>query len=386
MKHNKHNAINEKRIHSFLTTLFENDIHAKRILSISNAVLGVIHSGALVIHLIGQGLSKVKGLCAKHAIKQIDRLFSNAKFDVWEYFATWVSYIIGSRKEVVIAIDWTEFDADDQSTIALYLITNHGRATPLIWKTVVKSKLKRWRNHHEDAVLVRLYEVLPPNVKVTILADRGFGDQKLYKLLKSLNFEFVIRFRQGIMVTNDKGERKTAKNWVPANGRIRLLRNAKVTGLKTDVPAVVCVKKKGMKEPWCLACSSSTMTGAFIVKLYSKRFCIEETFRDQKDIHFGMGLSATHISVPMRRDRMLFISAIAQVFLTLLGAAGESLGMDRRLKANTSKKRTHSLFTQGKHYYESIATLKEEYLKPLIEKFVQLIKEQHVFNEMFGII
>ncbi len=382
----KNNAINEKRIHSFLTTLFENDIHAKRILSISNSVLGVIHSGSLVIHLIGYGLAKVKGLCQKHAIKQVDRLFSNSKFDVWEYFYTWVSYIIGSRKEVVIAMDWTEFDADDQSTIALYLITSHGRATPLIWKTVVKSKLKGWRNHHEDTVLIRLYEVLPPNVKVTILADRGFGDQKLYKLLKSLNFDFIIRFREGIMVTNDKGERKIAKNWVPTNGRVRLLRNAKVTSLKTNVPTVACVKKKGMKEPWCLACSSSSMKGAFIVKLYSKRFSIEETFRDQKDIHFGMGLSATHISIPMRRDRLLFISAIAQVFLTLLGAAGESIGMDRRLKANTSKKRTHSLFTQGKHYYESIATLKEEYLKPLIEKFVQLIKEQHVFNEMFGII
>ncbi len=32
--------------------------------------------------------------------------------------------------------DWTEFDADNQSTIALYLVTKHGRATPLLWKTV----------------------------------------------------------------------------------------------------------------------------------------------------------------------------------------------------------------------------------------------------------
>jgi Protein of unknown function (DUF1524) len=31
------------------------------------------------------------------------------------------------------------------------------------------------------------------------------------------------------------------------------------------------------------------------VKLYGKRFTIEETFRDENDIHFGLGLSATHI-------------------------------------------------------------------------------------------
>ena len=141
-----------------------------------------------------------------------------------------------------------------------------------------------------------------------------------------------------------------------------------------------------MKEAWCLVCSHSTMAGDAIIKLYAKRFRIEETFRDQKDIRFGMGLSSTHISNPMRRDRILFIAAIAQTLLTLLGAAGESLGMDRMLKANTSKKRTHSLLTQGKHYYESIPKMKEVLLKPLIETFVQLIKQQAIFNDLFGII
>jgi hypothetical protein len=28
-------------------------------------------------------------------------------------------------------MDWTDFDADDQATLALSLVTNHGRATPL---------------------------------------------------------------------------------------------------------------------------------------------------------------------------------------------------------------------------------------------------------------
>jgi hypothetical protein len=51
-----------------------------------------------------------------------------------------------------------------------------------------------------------------------------------------------------------------------------------------------------------------------------------------------------HIRDTKRRDRMLLVSAMASVLLTLLGSAGESLGMDRLLKANTVKKRTHSLF------------------------------------------
>src|SRR6478752_6770785 len=70
-----------------------------------------------------------------------------------------------------------------------------------------------------------------------------------------------------------------------------------------------------------------------------------------------MGLSATRIGEPMRRDRLLLISAFATALLTLLGAVGESLGMDRLLKSNTSKTRTHSLFRQGCMLYDLIRNL-----------------------------
>jgi hypothetical protein len=70
-----------------------------------------------------------------------------------------------------------------------------------------------------------------------------------------------------------------------------------------------------------------------------------------------MGLGATPIGEPTRRDRLLLINAFAMVLLTLLGAAGESLGMDRLLKSNTSKTRTHSLFRQGCMLYELIPTM-----------------------------
>jgi len=54
-------------------------------------------------------------------------------------------------------------------------------------------------------------------------------------------------------------------------------------------------------------------------------------FRDIKDLRFGMGLSAVHLVEPGRRDRLLLVCALAGVLLTLLGAAGESLGMERRI-------------------------------------------------------
>jgi uncharacterized protein (DUF885 family) len=52
---------------------------------------------------------------------------------------------------------------------------------------------------------------------------------------------------------------------------------------------------KKMKESWCLATSRRSDTPRAIVKLYGRRFTIEETFRDTKNLRFGLGLSATHI-------------------------------------------------------------------------------------------
>ena len=39
-------------------------------------------------------------------------------------------YMLGARKCVEVAMDWTDFDADNQATIMLSLITRHGRTTP----------------------------------------------------------------------------------------------------------------------------------------------------------------------------------------------------------------------------------------------------------------
>jgi len=74
------------------------------------------------------------------------------------------------------------------------------------------------------------------------------------------------------------------------------------------------------------------------------------------------------------------------VLLTILGEAGESLGMERYLKANTSKKRTYSLFRQGVLYYLKIPVMKEEQLCPLIQRFSELLITQPLFAEVFGAI
>jgi len=375
-----------ERVRQFAEELFGEDLHAKRVLSLSHGVVGVLHAAAAGIHAIGQGLALARGTQPKHAIKQVDRLLSNPGVDPERLSAGWVAYVMAERTEAIVVIDWTDFDADDQTTCAINIVTTHGRATPLVWKTVDKSELAGRQHQLEDELIERLQQIVPRHVHLTLLADRGFGDQKRYDHLESMGWDYVIRFREDILVEDQNGLCKPARQWLLPTGRAKMLRGARVTGDKAQVGAVVVVQDKRMKEMWCLATSRTDLSASEVVKLYGRRFTVEENFRDTKDLRFGLGLSATHIGDCGRRDRLLLMVAMAQGLLTLLGAACEEVGLDRKLKANTVKRRSHSLFRQGSYWFQCIPTMREEWLRPLMEAFGRLLLGQAIFCEVFGVL
>ena len=171
--------------------MYDDDLHAKRVLSLANATLGALVSASLAIHAVGRGLAQAMGTLTKHGVKQVDRLLSNRGVDEWTSFEYWTPYVVGVRTEVVVAVDWTSFAADEQDTSVLAMVTGHGRATPLLWKTVASSTLRGNQRRYEYE-LIGSIAGRDAGVKVTVLADRGFADCKLfYVLATELGFEYV---------------------------------------------------------------------------------------------------------------------------------------------------------------------------------------------------
>jgi hypothetical protein len=359
-------------------------MHAKRVQSLAYATYGVMAGASLAVTVIGQTLAQARGTLMKSAIKQVDRLLSRQAIVVWDLFAMWVPEVVGKNKDILIAMDWTDFDGDGHTTLSFNLVTSHGRATPLLWLTVMKDDLKDRRNDYEDRCLTRLSEVLPKDAKVTILADRGFGDTKLFAYLPRLGFDYVIRIRGNIQVMAANGEKRLASGWTGKSGRAIKLKGAALTVAEVQVGAVVCVHAKDMKEPWCLATSKAAASGREIIAYYSKRWTIEPSFRDTKDIRFGMGMGALQIARPDRRDRLFLLNAFAIHLLTMLGAAGESLGMDRHLRTSTTKRRTHSLFRQGCILYDLMLNMPDIRLIPLLERFFELIQQSRAIAPLIA--
>jgi hypothetical protein len=191
-----------------------------------------------------------------------------------------------------------------------------------------------------------------------------------------------IRFRGCIFVTAPDGHRAPASQWVPAGGRARRILNARVTGQRYEVAAFVAVKKAKMKDSWILA-TSLPYAADRIVALYARRFTCEENFRDEKDPRFGLGSRLARVRDAARRDRFCFILAVAAALITLLGAAGEKLGFDRLLRANTQKSRTHSLFRQGREYLRSLLVAADRHA-PILRAFQSLLRRQPLTRVTFG--
>jgi len=360
---------------SFVADVVPGDLHAKRVESIAGGVMGVLQAGSVAVSAIGKGYASFNDGVAKHGVKQVDRMLSNAGIDLDAFFATWIPSVLANAKEVVLAMDWTEFERDGQSTLALTAMTDHGRGTPFFWRTYHTAEFADGgRTDAEDEVLLMLRALLPSELGVTLVADRGFGDQALFSLLNEWGWNYVIRFRGNTHVTDARGTTKLASEWLAPSGRATKLESVTLTRDDTSVPAVVCVKAKNMKDAWFLATSLDELPTTKLLALYGKRFTIEETFRDLKDTRYGLGMHGIRVKRTDRRDRMIMLFAIAHSLLTLLGAASERIGYDKDLRVNTVKRRTHSLFTQGKFYYECIPNMSDGRLKPLIKAYVDILR------------
>ena len=230
---------------------------------------------------------------------------------------------------------------------------------------MLKDELKDARNDYEDACLRRLAEVLPAGVRVTILA--GFADLKLFDFLGELGFGYVIRLKGTTRVGAADGTVRPAEDG--QGGRARKLRDA----TEAHCPVGVCVHAKGMKEPWCLV--TGNRAAPQIIKLYSKRWSP------------ASGIPRICASA---RSASQTPSGAAAAQCVRRRSAHPARRRRREpwhdLKSNTVKTRSHSLFRQGCMLYDLTPNMPEHRLRPLIERYAELLQQSRVFNDTFAVV
>ena len=87
------------RVAKTVGQIFGEDLHAMRVLSLANGVVGTVDAAVLSIHAIGRGYARVTDNDKKHGVKQTDRLLANAGIEVWSLFRPWAQFVVAELFE-----------------------------------------------------------------------------------------------------------------------------------------------------------------------------------------------------------------------------------------------------------------------------------------------
>lgn len=273
---------------------------------------------------VSRGTLSAIGRClrttaAKHAIKRVWRFCANDGVHPSDAMAGVIRRLTRKRKKpLLVALDWTEVRAFRTLTAAAVL---KGRAVPLLWASYTEGQLLRSQNALEEGLLRLLVATLPEGVKVTLLADRGFGRTALAKTCRDLRVNYLIRIKPDVLVSHPSYAGRL-DDYPIKRGMWRVLAGAEYRSDKAVTLNVVIRWKRGLPaardEPWFLM----TNLGGNAVRLtdlYARRMAVEELFRDTKDGRYGLGLGQTQVTTAARLDRLILVLALALILWTGLG-------------------------------------------------------------------
>jgi hypothetical protein len=103
-----------------------------------------------------------------------------------------------------------------------------------------------------------------------------------------------------------------------------------------------------------------------------------------KNPRLGLGLKQTVMKRNDRRDLLFLLATLSHTLLTLLGKAGSELGMERYLGA--SRPGGISLFRQGLLLWDLLPNMRQDRLRPLMERFGQILRQHALFSPILGVL
>lgn len=262
----------------------------------------------------------------KHQIKKAWRFCANDRVEVSDAMRGVLKRILKRRKKrLIVSFDWTDIKGF-QTLMASAVFK--GRSTPLLWASCQKHVYDghRSRNAFEETLLMLLRDMIPADVRIVLLADRGFGRTELARFCQGRNIDYVIRVNPEVIVRSASYSGKLL-DYPVRKGVCKLLRGVEYRGHDPLVQNVVVrwVRDlpKHRDECWFLM-TNLTAGPARLSRLYGQRMTIEELFRDHKSKRNGWSLRDTKITKPERLDRLLLILAIAYLLLCGIGLIAQA--------------------------------------------------------------
>jgi hypothetical protein len=346
-------------------------IHAKRVAAVWTVVEALLFGGKLSLTELGR--ASRRRICDRYNIKQVDRLLGNVKLhgQVGSFFSALTRLVVSKAQRLLVLVDWTEFN--ERYWILSAAVPVEGRALT-IYEEVHPTK----RLHHKEVERAFLQtlkgRIVPAGVEVVVVTDAGFRNP-WFQAVREVGWHYIGRLGGRVLLIEAGSApwmRQERDNWRRADAFYAQASHksqalgpyilAKANPLEVNVvlfkepfkgrhdPVKRSVKgvhkssavyqkyRKRALDPWMLV-TSLDGPAAEIVRCYSTRMQIEETFRDKKSHRFGWALDQARLYKARRLEVLLLLAALAMLVQLLVGWIGEQLGLQRFYQVNSVRKR-----------------------------------------------
>ncbi len=264
----------------------------------------------------------------------------------------------------LIVIDWSDLTPDRRWQLLRASVALEGRSMTLYEQVHPQSRATSPCVHR--AFLTKLAAMLPSGCIPIVITDAGFRGA-WFKLVERMGWYWIGRIRNRDMVSPAiGGEWAGCKTLYPlATGqaaslgqfnyvrnhpmlcRLVLVKHAdqkrhKKSRLGKRVHSSRSQKNaRAQREPWLLAASPELdhLSAQAVVAVYAQRMQIEESFRDLKSEHFGLGFSAGRSKQKNRLGVLLLIACLASFVLRLIGEVGKAKQVEFQFQSNTRRSR-----------------------------------------------
>lgn len=330
---------------------------AKTLADIVQAAAAMLGVGVLAL-----GRAMESSTTCKHSIKRVNRFLGNEALETEALAKGIFDEFAPNTGFVLVLVDWTDVA---NGKLLVFSLPCNGRSIPFFAKAVPKQAAEGAMIRAETEGLEALSRICASRPNVVIVADRGFGNQRWIPQLQQLGFNFVQRVSSVFFVDTEKYIGMLNDLNVRRGARIRdwgygtLGEDARIEG------RLITAYDPDAKEPWYLLTNLDKLSLQEAVNIYRSRWWIENTFRDQKNRDWGLGLANVKLKDYRRYERLFYIVALAFIFLSAHGAKAEEEGFDKGCKANTRNVRVLNLLRLGHIFIRRCGTQFQEALRAL---------------------
>jgi len=298
---------------------------ARHLQTICWMMIGIIQSQN--VHLNGFGVYvKSRARYAQSHQRRFRRGLFNRRIDIIAAHHALVKQALSpwdQKKRMYLSLDttmvWNIF------CIVWVGVVYRGRTVPIAWTIVAQSSstVRLWTIQR---VLCQAARLLPSDVEIVLLADRGFGDGKFMKYLReNLGWHFRIRIKRSFQF-------QLAGQWHKVSS-VHLK-----PGEAYFTPAISIGKTKPYAnvylafahdqqsdEDWVIVSDEPTTLQTFAQ--YRLRFQVEESFLDLKS--GGFNSEASRLRDQFALSQMCGVIALTMLFLILQGTQVVATGQRR---------------------------------------------------------